>query len=62
MYITITDVAGGKRIDFACPIRGKEVAVISMFSDNTPVPDKGACGSTADNERGKAAAGKGVYG
>ena len=34
MYITITDIIGEKRINLADPIRGKEVAVVSMFSDN----------------------------
>ena len=34
MYITITDVMGGKRIDLAYPIWGREVAIVSMFSDN----------------------------
>ena len=31
MYITITDVVGEKRIK---PIQGKEVAIVSMLSDN----------------------------
>ena len=34
MYITVTDVVDEKRIDLVYPIWGKEVAVISMFSDN----------------------------
>ena len=34
MYITITDIIGQKAIDQAYPIQGKEVAVISVFSDN----------------------------
>ena len=38
MYITITDFVGEKKIDLAYPIRnlnqGKEVAILSMFSDN----------------------------
>ena len=34
MYVTITDVMGEKRIDLTYLIRGKEVAIISMFSDN----------------------------
>ena len=34
MYITITDIIGEKRVDLSYPIRGKEVAVISVFSDN----------------------------
>ena len=37
MYITINDIIGEKMIDLAYPIQnfdsGKEVAVISMFSD-----------------------------
>ena len=38
MYITINDIIGEKRIDLSYPIysfnREKEIAVISMFSDN----------------------------
>ena len=34
MYITITDITGEKRIDLTYPIKGKEVAVVSVFSDN----------------------------
>ena len=35
MYITINDIIGEARIDLSYPIHsGKEVAVISMFSDN----------------------------
>ena len=34
MYITITDIIGEKRIDLDYSIWGKEVAVVSMFSDN----------------------------
>ena len=34
MYITITDIIGEKRIDLAYPVQGKDVAVISMLSDN----------------------------
>ena len=34
MYITINDVIGGKRIDLSYPIKGKEIAVVSMLSDN----------------------------
>ena len=34
MYITIIDAVGEKRVNLAFPIWGKEVAVISMFSDN----------------------------
>ena len=38
MYITITDIIGEKTIDLSYPIQnfdsGKEVAVVSMFSDN----------------------------
>ena len=34
MYITVIDVVGEKRVILAYPIWGKEVAVISMFSDN----------------------------
>ena len=30
----ITDIVGQKRIDLAYPIRSKEVAIVSMFSDN----------------------------
>ena len=35
MYITINDVIGEKTIDLSYPIRsGKEIAVISMLSNN----------------------------
>ena len=34
MYITITDIIGEKTIDLVYPIQGKEIAVVSMFSDN----------------------------
>ena len=34
MYITITNIVGEKRIDFAYLIWGKAVAVVSMFSNN----------------------------
>ena len=34
MYITIGDVIGEKTIDLSYPIRGTEVAVVSLFSDN----------------------------
>ena len=34
MYITITDIAGEKRIDLAYLTRGKEVTVVSLFNDN----------------------------
>ena len=34
MYITINDVIGEKRIDLSYPIKGKDIAVVSMFSDN----------------------------
>ena len=34
MYITINDIIGSKRIDLSYPVRGKEIAVVSMFSNN----------------------------
>ena len=34
MYITINNSTGEKRIDLAYRIRGKEVTVVSVFSDN----------------------------
>ena len=34
MYVTIDNIVGEKRIDLAYPIWGKEIAVVSMFSDN----------------------------
>ena len=34
MYITITDIIGSKTIDLFYPIKGKEIAVVSMFSNN----------------------------
>ena len=34
MYIMISDIIDEKRVDLAYPVQSKEVAVISMFSDN----------------------------
>ena len=34
MYITINDVIGEARIDLSYPIKGKEIAVVSMHSNN----------------------------
>ena len=34
MYITINDIIGEKRIDLSYPIKGKDIAVVSMFSYN----------------------------
>ena len=34
MYITINDVKGEKMIDLSYPIKGKEIAVVSMHSNN----------------------------
>ena len=34
MYATITDIVDEKRINLDYPIQGKEVAIVSMFSDN----------------------------
>ena len=34
MYITINDVIDEKRIDLSYPIKGKDIAVVSMLSDN----------------------------
>ena len=34
MYITINDIIGSKTIDLSYPIKGKEIAVVSMFSNN----------------------------
>ena len=34
MYIMLTNIMDEKRIDLAYPIWGKEVAVVSMFSEN----------------------------
>ena len=34
MYITINDVIGDARIDLSYPIKGKEIAVVSMLSNN----------------------------
>ena len=34
MYITINDIIGEKRIDLSYPIKGREIAVVSMFSNN----------------------------
>ena len=34
MYIIINDIIGEKKIDLSYPIKGKEIAVVSMLSDN----------------------------
>ena len=34
MYITINDIIGEKRIDLSYPIKGKDTAVVSMFTNN----------------------------
>ena len=34
MYITINEIIGSKTIDLSYPIKGKEIAVVSMFSNN----------------------------
>ena len=34
MYIIINDIIGEKRIDLSYPIKGKEIAVVSMLSEN----------------------------
>ena len=34
MYITINDIISEKRIDLSYPIKGKEIAVVSMLSNN----------------------------
>ena len=34
MYITINDIIGEKRIALSYPIKGKDTAVVSMFSNN----------------------------
>ena len=34
MYITINNVIGEKRIDLSYPIKGKDIAVVSILSNN----------------------------
>ena len=34
MYITINDVIGEKRVDLSYPSKGKDIAVVSMLSNN----------------------------
>ena len=34
MYITINGIIGEKRIDLSYPVKGKEMAVVSMLSNN----------------------------
>ena len=34
MYITINDIKGEARIDLSYPIKGREIAVVSMLSNN----------------------------
>ena len=42
MYITINDIIGEKRIDLSYPVKGKEIAVVSMLSDNVQYWLKGS--------------------
>ena len=49
MYITINDVIGEKRINLSYTIQGKEVAVVSMFSDNVQYWIKGDYENTVEN-------------
>ena len=37
MHITINDVIGEKRIDISYPIKGKDIAVVSMLSNNAQI-------------------------
>ena len=50
MYVTINNIVGGKRINLAYPIRGKEVAVVSIFSDNAQCRAKKPCKVLMSNE------------
>ena len=47
MYITITDIIGEKQVDLSYSIKNfdssKEVAVVSVFSDNIRHEFKGPC-------------------
>ena len=52
MYITINDVIGKKRIDLSYPIKGKDIAVVSMLSNNVvSVLVTGAFESTVEIRR-----------
>ena len=42
MYITINDIISEKRIDLSYPIKGKDIAVVSMFSGNVQYWLKGS--------------------
>ena len=37
MYIMINDIIGEKRIDLSYPIKGKDIAVVSMLSNNAQI-------------------------
>ena len=37
MYIAINDIIGEARIDLSYPIKGKKIAVVSMFSNNAQI-------------------------
>ena len=41
MYITINDIIGEKRINLSYPIKGKDIAVVSMLSNNAQIWLKG---------------------
>ena len=58
MYITITDIIGEKIIDLDYPIKGKEVADVSVFSS---VRDREDCEIIA-TKLGKGFAGRDIYG
>ena len=34
MYVKINDIVDGKTVYLAYPVQGKEVAIVSMFSEN----------------------------
>ena len=42
MYITINDIIGEKRIDLSYPIKGKDIAVVSMLSENVQYLSQGS--------------------
>ena len=49
MYITINDIIGEKTIDLSYPIKGKDIAVVSILSDNVSVLVTGIYRSVAQN-------------
>ena len=60
MYIIINDVIGEKRIGLSYPIKGKDIAVVSMLRDNVQYWLQGSIEVLLKTDK-KIALNKGVY-